>query len=609
MASEILLDVAGLRVSFPGEAGRIDAVRGVDYDVRAGEVVAIVGESGSGKSVSSLAVLGLLPDQARVTGSIRFQGRELLGLGDRELSRLRGAAMSMVFQDPLSALTPVYRVGDQIAEALLVHGAAPDRTSARARAVELLELVGIDDAATRASAFPHEFSGGMRQRVVIAMAIANDPALIVCDEPTTALDVTVQAQILDLLRKARDLTGAGVVFITHDMGIAATLADRVVVMYAGRIVESASAATAFASPRMPYTAGLLGSIPRLDAPPRAPLLPIAGAPPAMHALPPGCPFAPRCPLVLDACRAAEPALTEVESGHRAACLRTGDTSSADLFAAYRQALPEPAAAPAPDPEIVLRVRDLRKTFPITSGVVFKRRRGEVRAVDGVSFEVRRGRTLALVGESGSGKSTTLTQIMDLIAPESGSIEVFGTDVARLTPAQRRAARRRLQIVFQDPTAALDPRMPVFDLLAEPLRIDGRGRAEIARRVPELLDLVGLAREHAGRYPADFSGGQRQRINIARALALDPELLVLDEPVSSLDVSIQAGVLNLLRRLQESQSIAYLFVSHDLSVVRNLAHDVAVMYRGRIVELGPAEEVLEHPQHQYTQALLAAVPAM
>ena len=609
MASEILLDVAGLRVSFPGEAGRIDAVRGVDYDVRAGEVVAIVGESGSGKSVSSLAVLGLLPDQARVTGSIRFQGRELLGLGDRELSRLRGAAMSMVFQDPLSALTPVYRVGDQIAEALLVHGAAPDRTSARARAVELLELVGIDDAATRASAFPHEFSGGMRQRVVIAMAIANDPALIVCDEPTTALDVTVQAQILDLLRKARDITGAGVVFITHDMGIAATLADRV----RGDVCrEDRRIRIGGDGVRKPPDA-LHGGPARLDPPPGRPT-PRATAPdrgrPAGYARPaPGCPFAPRCPLVLDACRAAEPALTEVESGHRAACLRTGETSSADLFAAYRQALPEPVAAPAPDPEIVLRVRDLRKTFPITSGVVFKRRRGEVRAVDGVSFEVRRGRTLALVGESGSGKSTTLTQIMDLVAPESGSIEVFGTDVARLTPAQRRAARRRLQIVFQDPTAALDPRMPVFDLLAEPLRIDGRGRAEVSRRVPELLDLVGLAREHAGRYPADFSGGQRQRINIARALALDPEVLVLDEPVSSLDVSIQAGVLNLLRRLQESQGIAYLFVSHDLSVVRNLAHDVAVMYRGRIVELGPAEEVLEHPQHQYTQALLAAVPAM
>ena len=449
----------------------------------------------------------------------------------------------------------------------------------------------------------------MRQRVVIAMAIANEPALIVCDEPTTALDVTVQAQILGLLRKARDITGAGVVFITHDMGIAATLADRVLVMYAGRIVESAPVTTVFTSPRMPYTAGLLGSIPRVDAPPRAPLLPIAGAPPAMHALPPGCPFAPRCPLVLDACRMTEPELTEIEAGHRAACLRSGETSTEDLFDAYRRAIPEQVAAPASSPEVVLRVRDLRKTFPITSGVVFKRRRGEVRAVDGVSFEVRRGRTLALVGESGSGKSTTLTQVMDLVAPESGSIEVFGTDVARLTPAQRRAARRRLQIVFQDPTAALDPRMPVFDLLAEPLRIAGRSRGEVARRVPELLDLVGLAREHAGRYPADFSGGQKQRINIARALALDPEVLVLDEPVSSLDVSIQAGVLNLLRRLQETRAIAYLFVSHDLSVVRNLAHDVAVMHRGRIVEAGPAESVFANPEHEYTRALIAAIPSV
>ncbi|WP_280332518.1 ABC transporter ATP-binding protein [Nocardia wallacei] len=604
--TEPLLEVSDLRVSFPGEEGRIDAVRGVTYTVSDGEVLAIVGESGSGKSVSSLAVMGLLPEQARVRGSIRLRGKELVGMTDRRLSTLRGSRISMVFQDPLSALTPVYRVGDQIAEALLAHKKMSGQQAA-ARAVELLDLVGIPEPQTRARAFPHEFSGGMRQRVVIAMAIANDPELIICDEPTTALDVTVQKQILNLLRKARDITGAGVVMITHDMGIAATLADRVAVMYAGRIVETSTATDLFRAPRMPYTVGLLGSIPRMDGPPRSPLIPITGAPPAMHALPPGCPFAPRCPVSIDACRTAEPPLAATGPGHRAACIRTDEVGTEALFTAYRREVAEPETAPPADARVVLRVSELTKTFPITSGVFFKRRKGEVRAVDGISFEVRGGRTFALVGESGSGKSTTLTQIMDLVVPEAGSIEVLGTDVATLTKARRREIRRKMQIVFQDPSGSLDPRLPIFDTLAEPLRVDGRSRDEVRKRVPELLKQVGLSPEHADRYPPDFSGGQKQRINIARALALDPELLVLDEPVSSLDVSIQAGVLNLLRELQAERGLSYLFVSHDLSVVRNLAHDIAVMYRGKIVESGPAEQIFQAPQHEYTRALIDAVP--
>ncbi|MEU2036815.1 ABC transporter ATP-binding protein [Nocardia amamiensis] len=601
-----LLEITDLHVSFPSEEGRIDAVRGVTYTVSDGEVLAIVGESGSGKSVSSLAVMGLLPEQARITGSIRFRGRELLGLGDRQLSQLRGSSISMVFQDPLSALTPVYRVGDQLAEALLAHGKM-NKSEAAKRAVELLDLVGIPDPEVRAKAFPHEFSGGQRQRVVIAMAIANDPALIICDEPTTALDVTVQKQILNLLRKARDITGAGVIMITHDMGIAATLADRVAVMYAGRIVETAATAELFTAPRMPYTVGLLGSIPRMDGPARRPLIPIVGAPPAMHALPPGCTFAPRCPVAIDECRAAEPPLEPTDPGHSAACIRTAEVGTDALFEAYRSEVSEPEAEAEVDSEVVLRVSDLVKVFPITSGVVLRRRKGEIRAVDGVSFEVRAGRTLALVGESGSGKSTTLTQILDLVRPQAGTIEIMGSDVASLSKARRREIRRKMQIVFQDPTASLDPRLPIFDALAEPLRVDGRPRAEIARRVPQLLEQVGLRPEHADRYPADFSGGQKQRISIARALALDPELLVLDEPVSSLDVSIQAGVLNLLRDLQTERALSYLFVSHDLSVVRNLAHDIAVMYRGKIVEYGSAERIFAAPTHEYTRALIDAVP--
>ncbi|MEV6428468.1 ABC transporter ATP-binding protein [Nocardia sp. NPDC051463] len=601
-----LLEVTDLRVSFPSEEGRIDAVRGVNYTVSDGEVLAIVGESGSGKSVSSLAVMGLLPEQARINGSIRLRGRELLGLGDRQLSKLRGSSISMVFQDPLSALTPVYRVGDQVAEALLAHGTMGKKEAAE-KAVELLDLVGIPEPAVRATMFPHEFSGGMRQRVVIAMAIANDPALIICDEPTTALDVTVQKQILNLLRKARDITGAGVIMITHDMGIAATLADRVAVMYAGKIVETATTTELFNAPRMPYTVGLLGSIPRIDGPARSPLIPIVGAPPAMHSLPPGCSFAPRCPIAIDDCRVAEPPLEKTNPGHSAACIRTAEVGSKELFAAYRQEISEPPTEVVTEDRVVLKVSELVKTFPITAGVVFRRRKGEVRAVDGISFEVRAGRTLALVGESGSGKSTTLTQILDLVRPESGSIEIMGSDVATLTKAHKREIRRKMQIVFQDPTASLDPRLPIFDALAEPLRIDGRPRAEIARRVPALLEQVGLRPEHSDRYPADFSGGQKQRISIARALALDPELLVLDEPVSSLDVSIQAGVLNLLRDLQLERGLSYLFVSHDLSVVRNLAHDIAVMYRGKIVESGPAEQIFADPRNEYTRALIDAIP--
>ncbi|MFD6398800.1 ABC transporter ATP-binding protein [Nocardia sp. NPDC060249] len=601
-----LLEVTDLRVSFPGEEGRVEAVRGVNYTVADGEVLAIVGESGSGKSVSSLAVIGLLPDQARVQGSVRLRGRELLGLGDKQMSKLRGSSISMVFQDPLSALTPVYRIGDQIAEALLAHGEM-SRKEAGERAIELLELVGIADARARSRAFPHEFSGGMRQRVVIAMAIANDPALIICDEPTTALDVTVQAQILALLREARDITGAGVIMITHDMGIAATVADRVAVMYAGKIVETAPVTELFTAPRMPYTVGLLGSIPRMDGPPRTPLIPILGAPPAMHALPPGCSFAPRCPVSIGDCTAAEPPLEKVSPGHSVACIRTAEVGTHQLFESYRKEIPAPAYPDRTDDDIVLRVTDLVKTFPLTSGVLLRRRTGEVRAVDGISFAVRAGRTLALVGESGSGKSTTLSQIMDLAPPQSGSIEVLGNDVATLTKARTREIRRKMQIVFQDPSSSLDPRLPIFDVLAEPLRIDGRSRDEVNRRVPELLRQVGLRPEHADRYPSDFSGGQKQRISIARALALDTQLLVLDEPVSSLDVSIQAGVLNLLRDLQAEHGLSYLFVSHDLSVVRNLAHDIAVMLQGKIVESGPAEQIFADPQHEYTRSLIAAVP--
>ncbi|MCE7003109.1 ABC transporter ATP-binding protein [Kibdelosporangium philippinense] len=593
-----MLEVSDLTVDFPSENGPVRAVRGLSYEVSAGEVLGIVGESGSGKSASSLAVMGLLQSKARVSGSVRFRDRELIGLSDRELSQVRGRRIAMVFQDPMSALTPVYTVGDQIAEALLIHGMS--RQQAANRAVELLDLVGIPNAARRAGAFPHEFSGGMRQRVVIAIAIANNPDLIIADEPTTALDVTVQAQVLDVLKTAQQVTGAGVVLITHDLGVIAGFADRVVVMYAGRAVETGLTDEIFYQPRMPYTIGLLGSLPRLDATSKRPLLPIAGQPPSLVDLPPGCSFAPRCPMMIDACRSAEPELDSVDGAHRAACIRIGEISPVQINTAEQ---PEPLKTPRAHRDVVLAVDGLVKHFPLTKGTVFKRKIGTVRAVDGISFDIVEGETLALVGESGCGKTTTLMEILNL----EPAVEILGTPVATLSTADRKAIRRDVQVVFQDPTASLDPRMPARDILAEPLQVHGYPRDAINNRVTELLDLVGLNPQDTDRYPAEFSGGQRQRIGIARALALNPKLIVLDEPVSSLDVSIQAGVLNLLDKLKARLGLSYLFVTHNLSVVRHLADRIAVMYLGKIVEIGDVSTVFDAPCHPYTQALLSAIP--
>ena len=609
-----LLGVDQLAVSFATDAGRVAAVREITYDVRPGEVLGIVGESGSGKSVSSLAVLGLLPANARVTGSVRFRGRELTGLDDAELSEIRGRRIAMIFQDPLSALTPVYTVGDQIAEAILVHDRV-GRSAARARAVELLALAGIPNAARRATAFPHEFSGGMRQRVMIAMAMANQPDVIIADEPTTALDVTIQAQILDVLRTAKQTTGAAIVLITHDLGVVAGFADRVAVMYAGRIVEIGNVDEVFYRPRMPYTLGLLGSIPRLDLGRRQPLTPIEGSPPSVLHLPPGCPFNPRCPLRVEKCLEVEPALLPIlthDPAHRAACHRSDEIeqrqmTGTDIFPAQERPPSEAEQLPRAERTTVLEVRGLVKHYPLMKGSMLRRRVGTVHAVDGISFDIAEQETLGLVGESGCGKTTAILEILNLVKPMAGTIVVLGRDTASLSAADRFAIRRDLQVVFQDPLASLDPRMPIGDILAEPLQTHGMAAEDRAKRVRELLTLVGLQPEHANRYPQAFSGGQRQRIGIARALALEPKVLVLDEPVSALDVSIRAGIINLLERLKSQLHLSYLFVAHDLAVVRHIANRVAVMYLGKIAEIGDVDEVFDRPAHPYTQALLSAIP--
>ncbi|WP_408653539.1 dipeptide ABC transporter ATP-binding protein [Jatrophihabitans sp.] len=608
-----LLEVSDLTVAFGSEAGAVRAVRGVSYSVQPGETLAIVGESGSGKSVSSLAVMGLLPSNAAITGSIKFKGTELLGLNDKKLSQLRGSGISMVFQDPLSALTPVYTIGDQIAEAVRIH---QDVSAAQAheRAVELLDLVGIPNARLRSSSFPHEFSGGMRQRAMIAMAIANDPDLIIADEPTTALDVTIQAQVLDVLQKAKEVTNAATVLITHDLGVVAGFADRVMVMYAGKAVELASVDDIFYHPRMPYTMGLLGSIPRMDVEEKEPLIPIEGTPPSLVNLPSGCPFRPRCPLAVEVCRTTEPPLALTDRPeHQAACHRSMEIaqrqwSAADVF--VRPELPPlegVLATPREDRPVVLTLDDLHRAFPIRKGAVIRRTIGSVRAVDGVSLDIRQGETLGLVGESGCGKTTTIMEIMNLLKPQRGKIVVLGKETDNLKGADRRKMRADLSIVFQDPMASLDPRMPIGDILAEPMWVQKISEDRIKARTAELLKMVGLAPEHASRYPAEFSGGQRQRIGIARALALDPKVIVLDEPVSALDVSIQAGVINLLDELKIKMGLSYLFVAHDLSVVRHIADRVAVMYLGRIVEIGTTKQIFAAPSHPYTQALLSAIP--
>ncbi|MGP4113491.1 dipeptide ABC transporter ATP-binding protein [Streptomyces sp. 4N509B] len=681
-----MLSLRDLTVEFATPAGVVRAVDGVSYEVEAGETLGVVGETGSGKSVTVLAALGLLTagNVRRVSGQALLDDTDLLSLPEAELRRVLGREVAMVFQDPISALNPVQRVGDQIAETLRVHDRTLSARAARARVVELLRLVGVPHPAGRYDAYPHQFSGGMCQRAVIAMAIANQPRVLIADEPTTALDVSVQAQILDVLRVAAEETGAATVLITHDLGVVAETADRVCVMYGGRVVETGTVHDAFTRPRHPYTASLLTSLPRLDGPVRR-LIPIPGQPPDPINLPAGCPFAPRCPVGRDraVCHEERPALEPAEpglsachfpeeaapllararaDGARGSAGRTiidaggvegsvdGDGAvevgaeagiRADLGAGAEVEADGGAggdaggdgaidasigaggagqtggvgqtgragAAPGTDGDggAVLAVRDAQKRFPIRRGV-FSRVSGWVRAVDGVSFTIPPGHTLGLVGESGCGKSTLARMMLRLIEASDGTIAVEGRELAAAGRHELRDIRRRVQMVYQDPFASLNPRLSVGDNVAEPLRLAGGfTRERRRRRVLDLFERVGLRPEHVDRYPAEFSGGQRQRVAIARALALQPRLLILDEPVSALDVSVQAQVLNLLAELQEESGMAYLFVSHDLSVVRQVADEVAVMYLGRIVEVGDVERIYRRAAHPYTRLLLASVP--
>jgi peptide/nickel transport system ATP-binding protein len=615
--SDVLV-VRDLRAEFRLRHATVVAVDGVSFDIAEGESVGLVGESGCGKSTTGLSIMRLLPGSGHITGgSVTLLGRDLASLDEREMRQVRGNEVALIPQDPMTSLNPTMNVGKQIAEGVRLHRDAT-AAEARARALEVLAMVEMPRPFERLDQYPHELSGGLRQRVMIAMALACDPKLLIADEPTTALDVTIQAQILDLIDDLRQQLKMAVLLITHDMGVIAGRTDRVVVMYAGQVAEEATTAELFADMRHPYSEALLASVPRLDHSPAERLRSIPGLPPDLSQTITNCRFSPRCRYATTRCQEENPTLTDIDPDgtvvHRFACFHPVSHEPspvpvvvADTPRVADRSLAVRARRLAEAPPI-LEATGLVKEFPVMTGGVFRRQVGTVKAVSDVSFRLITGETFGLVGESGCGKTTVGRLLVALETPDAGSIRFEVQELTGVPERRLRPRRRDFQLMFQDPYASLDPRMRVGTIIREPMKVQKFGTArEQQDRVAEILREVGLSPEAAGRYPHEFSGGQRQRIGLARALVLEPKLVVADEPVSALDVSVQAQILNLIKDLQERHHLTLLMISHDLAVVRYMADTIGVMYLGKLVELGPAVEVYENPAHPYTQGLLDAVP--
>ena len=608
-----LLELEDLHTEIRMRSATVHALEGVSLSLEAGECLGIVGESGCGKTMTALSIMQLLPPGGHITGGrIVLNGQEISSLSDDQMRHVRGNEIGMIFQDPMTSLNPTMTIGDQISETVKLHRGA-DAKTARERAIEVLRLVGMPRPAERVGNYPHQLSGGMRQRVMIAMALACEPKLLIADEPTTALDVTIQKQILELIDDLRKRLGMAVILVTHDLGVIAGRADRAAVMYAGRVVETTSTLRLFGNPRHPYTEALFGALPEKAVEGATRLYNIPGMPPDLTRPPQGCKFAARCRYAQDSCRQEEPPLRGDVPGHEYRCFfPVGSVSDeagvADLKVTERVSLEDVAGAPLNDGDFLLTTDHLVKSFAVTSGAVLQRKVGEVSAVADVSFGIRPGKTFGMVGESGCGKTTIGRLIVGLEKLTAGSIVLDGEDLARLNNRERRRRATKVQLMFQDSYASMDPRMRVGPILREPLAIQGVGsRRDQHQKVAAILDQVGLPANAVERYPHEFSGGQRQRLGLARALILNPKLLVADEPVSALDVSIQAQILNLMRDLQRDLGLTYLFISHDLSVVRYLAEAIGVMYLGKMVEVGPSEEVYHFPVHPYTRGLIDTVP--
>jgi peptide/nickel transport system ATP-binding protein len=610
--AEPVLQVKNLKTYFDTSAGLARAVDGVSFDIEEGETFALVGESGCGKSVTALSIIQLVPEPAGhiAGGEILLRGKDVVKLSEAEKRGIRGNHISMVFQEPMTSLNPVFTVGNQIVEAITLHQ-KKSRAEAKKIAIDMLAKVGIPNPEARYNEYPHQLSGGMKQRVMIAISLSCKPELLIADEPTTALDVTIQAQILDLMRELQKGFGAAVLLITHDLGVVFKNADEVGVMYAGKIVEKASTKVLFRNPKHPYTLKLFRSIPSRQRK-ESELETIKGAVPPATEFPEGCRFAERCPHTMAICRENEPVLKETEKGHAVAC-HLFDASLVTEETVKEKDLSEPSKKmPFRDKyrkeEIIIQVKGLRTYYPIRKGV-FKRIVGWVKAVDDIDLELKVGSTLALVGESGCGKTTAGKSIIQLIPPTDGKVVFKEKLLSTLSQRDLRPYRNKLQIIFQDPYSSLNPRMMIGEILDEGLKVHSPGLKKEERRekIVQILQKVGLSPGAITLYPHEFSGGQRQRIAIARVLVVDPDFIVCDEAVSALDVSVQAQVLNLLKSLQIEYGLTYLFITHDLGVVEYIADEVAVMYLGRVVERGLVNEIFDSPKHPYTQALLSAIP--